>query len=181
VAAVIDATVAGTASNSYATVADADAYNATYPQDVDGDLWAELDTDLKNRALIQSTRQFETAVRWYGAASTTTQRLAFPRLGLIYPSTGQAVPSGIIPEELKWAVSEQARIIAQADRAAENTSASQGLKRLKAESVELEWIDRPPGDTGRLQTIAPSAWQYVAGWGAMSQAGQGGPIPLARV
>jgi len=177
--AVIDATEAGVASNSYATLPEADAYHEEYVGDADQSLWASLDVDVRNRALITATRQFEAYVRWYGNAQTNTQKLGFPRLGLVYPQTAQVVVG--IPLELKWAVSEQARIIAAADRALDNATDTQGIRRIKADTVELEFQPLPTGATVRQSAIAPSAWQFVAGWGSLIQPGMSGTVPLARV
>lgn len=177
--ATIDATPGGTVANSYPTVADADAYHATYVGDADGSVWQSLDADVKVRALIQATRQFDAYVRWFGYATSITQKLGFPRVGLVYPQTAQLVTG--IPDELKWAVSEQARLLAVADRALEGATDTQGIRRIKADTVELEFQPLSSGQTIRQPTIAPSAWQFVAGWGELAQPGMGGPVPLARV
>jgi len=57
VAATIDATIKGANANSYATLAEADAYFETSPSSTQ---WDNKQDDKKNRALIAATRWIET-------------------------------------------------------------------------------------------------------------------------
>lgn len=74
----LDATVAGSAANSYLTVADADALAAA---DLGGNAkeWVEATVETKEAALIRATDEIDsTVVRT--VPYSTTQALLFPRL-----------------------------------------------------------------------------------------------------
>ena len=172
----IEATAGHPSANSFATIAEADAYHETH---VAGATWAAYTEDQKCRALQQATRHFMAYVRWFGwATSPTTQVLPFPRAGLRDPHTRLDVNSTTIPLALKWATAEQARLLLERDRSLETSQGQEGVKRIKAGAVELDFADAAGG--GVLQTIAPSAWQLVATWGELNQAGQGGAVRLTR-
>lgn len=75
----IDATVAGSASNSYITLADADAYFANL---LGGSDWAAFTSDQRQRALISATLVIERLqLRGKQYDRTTPQALHFPRIG----------------------------------------------------------------------------------------------------
>lgn len=170
----IDATVGGATSNSYATAAQADAYHEAH---VSGATWAAATDDQKCRALVQATRHLDAYVEWDGYASSTTQALAWPRTGLYDPNTQAALSSAALPDELIWATAEQARWLLTSDRAAESTAETQGVTRIAAGSVELEFA---PTSGTRLSVLAPAAFQFIAQWGTQRQKGRGGPVALER-
>lgn len=174
----LDATVGSASANSYATRAEFRTYHAAH---VDFEASEDLDDDAVDRALQQATRQFDAYVRWYSFATTQTQALAWPRTGLHDPGTLAVVASNSLPQRLKNACCEQARLLLARDRALESSQGQDGIRRLKAGSVELEFdATSGGGGGGVLQTIAPSAWQFVACWGELTQQGAGGAVPLSR-
>lgn len=165
-------------ANTYATLVEFRAYHESH---VEGEASTDLDDDLVNRALVQATRELDTYLIWDGWATTTTQALAFPRLGLTDPNTEAIISGDVIPERVKNACCEQARLIASRNRAVEGDTSLEGLQRLKAGPVELEFAKTDPGEAVVGQVIAPSAFQFVAAWCRMVQAGKGGTIPLVRM
>lgn len=172
----LEATPGAPTANSYATRAEFRTYHAAH---VAFEASEDLEDDAVDRALQQATRQIEAYVTWRGwATSPTVQVLAFPRTGLYDPNTAAPVASNTIPQRLKDACCEQARLLLASDRSLETSQGQQGLRRLKAGSVDLEFDATVAG--GVLQTIAPSAWQFIACWGLLIQQGQGGAIPLSR-
>jgi len=176
-AATIIATPGASDANSFATLAEANTYHEAH---VSGAAWADLDADARNRALIMATRHITAYAVWLGAPSSSSQALPFPRTGLVNPDNGAAVSSSTIPDRLKWATAEQARLLATADRSQEQGTAVQGITAIKAGSVELEFAKATtPGGIG--QVVAPSAWQFIACWGYLEQQGMGGAVKLARV
>jgi hypothetical protein len=90
------ATVGAVDANSYITVAAADAI----ADDTIGTFtWLAVATTTadKERALITATRYLE-QLQWIGTRATTTQRLSFPREGLV---CGEKVyANDVIPDEL---------------------------------------------------------------------------------
>lgn len=153
----IDATVGGAAANSYETVAEADAYFASrLPLNPPWD-----DADSKEALLIMATRLLDAMFRgtktlvaqcgqcdafyrigrkWTGAPATTTQRLAWPRTGM-YDQNGNAIPSNVIPQDLKDAESELAGQLNVSDRTLDNDVSVQGITSVKAGSVAVTFRD----------------------------------------
>jgi len=173
----MDATPGSPTGDSFCSVVDADAYHVTH---VAAETWSNYSTDEKERALIQATRQLSAYVTWYGYATVPgTQVLPWPRIGLVDPGTLAVVSNSIYPDRLKWATAEQARLILGRDRSLETSQGQDGIRKLVAGSVELEFAD-PTTAGGVLQAIAPSAWQFVSTWGEMAQAGVGGATRLRR-
>lgn len=152
---VLDATVGGAASNSYATVAEAQAYFDTRTEVLG---WENGDQDIllmmgtrvldamaRNRkTYVPATRTcgayFITRRTWTGAPATTTQKLAWPRTGM-FSSNGVAIPDNVIPQELKDALSELAGQLGANDSTLDNDVIVQGLTSVKAGSVALSFKD----------------------------------------
>jgi hypothetical protein len=148
-------TVAGATSNSYATQAEADAYfNARLPLEPP---WE--DADDPTAALATATRVLDSFVQplrilvrgdggdfyitrrqWTGAPATTTQRLAWPRTGM-YDKNGNAIPSNVIPEDLKFAQSELAGLLLISDTTLDNAVRVGGIKSVSAGSVSVSFKD----------------------------------------
>ena len=133
--------------------------------------------DQKCRALVQATRQLDAYVEWDGYASSTTQALAWPRIGMTDPSTGASIASSVLPQRLVDAVAEQARWLLAGDRAAELDQRAQGVTRIAAGSVELEFDRNAAGPS----VVAPAAWALVASWGRRRHSPTGGAVALERV
>jgi hypothetical protein len=72
----LDSTVGGSAANSYADVAAADAY---FVNSYGKTLWAAVSAPNKEILLIEATRLLDTLVKWKGYRSTSIQSLAWPR------------------------------------------------------------------------------------------------------
>jgi hypothetical protein len=139
----IDATVGGADANSFATHIEAEAY---FDDRLHADAWNDAEEDDQLRALIQATRLLNALVgrnsEWTGAAASETQRLAWPRTGMT-SSTGYAVASDEIPEEITAAEFEIALSLLQAtsDPLATSAIESLGLTSLKAGPVALTFKD----------------------------------------
>jgi hypothetical protein len=91
---IIDATVAGESSNSYVTLAFADAY---FADTLDAQEWLGFGREDRARALISAARKIDEEFRYYGQPydSVTPQALKFPRDG-DYDSAGSLrIPDGI--------------------------------------------------------------------------------------
>lgn len=173
-AVIVNATAGAADANAYCTLVQADAYHEAH---VAGAAWAAATEDERNRAIVQATRELDAYLAWDGAATSLTQALAWPRLGLYDPDTGGLVDSASIPDRLVAATSEQARLLLAGDRAAELDQQAQGLKALTAGSVSLTFKD----SAAPRQVVASSAYQFVAAWCRVKQAALGGAVPLIRV
>ncbi|HEY0820257.1 MAG TPA: DnaT-like ssDNA-binding protein [Rhizobacter sp.] len=151
----IDTTIGGPASNSYVSVADADAYFAATYED-----WADLTEAEKEAALIKACIELEIKYRgkWIGQKATSTQRLAWPRASKVDdPNTtlvdadGVPIPVDAIPGAVQQAQCEVAKIaLTGGTFMTQPVTKDQFIKRKKVDVLETEW------DTGK----APSQPQY---------------------
>lgn len=149
-------TPGGATSNTYATVAEANAYfNARLPLSKP---WDEADDPTAalamaarildalaqaRRSLIvdkSGDRYYLTARAWTGAPATTTQRMAWPRTGM-YDANGNAIASNVIPQALKDAQCELAGQLIIADTTLDNDVIVQGITSVKAGSVAVTFKD----------------------------------------
>lgn len=173
----IDATVSGANSNSYESVAEADLYfDARLPLVPPWSPGAAVNIV----ALIMGTRlldalaqPFRTFIpanggtaayyrarrQWTGSPATTTQRLAWPRIGM-FDRNGNAIPSNVIPQDLKEALAEFAGQLKKADRTLDNDVITQGLKSLTADSVSLSFKDSilPQVIPDAVFNLMPQSW-----------------------
>ena len=103
-AAVVDATLSGANSNSYVTLAEAEAYFLTVPH---AEHWTGSD-DAKNRVLISATRYLD-VFTYYGERCTTTQALKWPRKE--FKVDGVEINCTFIPSQIKSATFELAHAL----------------------------------------------------------------------
>ena len=151
-------TVGGATSNSYLTIEEANDYFDTRLP-IAG--WTNADEDTKAALLIMATRTLDSLLTplktyvpasgsasayfrvrraWTGSPASTTQRLAWPRSGM-YDRNGNAIPTTVIPHELKEATAELAGQLSISDRTLDNEASVQGLKSVSAGSVSLSFKD----------------------------------------
>ena len=83
---------------------------------------------------------YYTSRAWTGEIATTTQSLAWGRIGT-YDRLGREIPSNVIPQELKDATAELAGQLGNADRTLDNDISVQGITSIKAGSVALTFKD----------------------------------------
>lgn len=92
-------------TNSYVTVAEADAYFETR---IDSDIWFDASNSEKIQALVTSTAVLD-QMSWAGVAVSAEQSLAFPRNGSYFdPRAGQVVMIDGVPSRIVQACYEQA-------------------------------------------------------------------------
>lgn len=146
-ALIIETGQAGSDSESYASVADADAYHAARG----ATNWATLTTTEKEQALRRSTDHIGQAYRprWKGYRVTTTQALDWPRHDVLREDAGSHYPSDAIPAELRNACALLALKAAGGDLAPDIEPLA---TREKVGPIEVE---REPGSrqTVRYQAI----------------------------
>ncbi len=131
-AIIIDATISGTATNSYLTLAEV---NTLIHQKPFHSLWDDIaDDEEKNAALIYATRTLS-ALRWKGEITSQTQKQAFPRSSL-YDNDNRLYADTLYPEWLTVACAELAYYIATEDRYAD--SGTEGFSKIKISVIELE-------------------------------------------
>lgn len=173
--ATIDATPGGASANAYCTLAEADEFCDTHPYTV---AWDAASDDLKNRAIITATRLINQRMEWYGSVSTEEQALPVPRVGL-YDRNGNAVPDDEVPVGVKDGTADFARLLLEHDYTADNAPGRDGLKRVKAGAVEVEYRDGLSIMSGKM--IPDSVWSELETFGTMTERGRAATAALSRV
>jgi hypothetical protein len=137
-ALVLDATVGGPASNSYATVAEGDLYHEAR---LHSEAWLEATLETKTTALVWATRQLDNWYEWEGVKATQTQALRWPRIGA-YDHDGYPIASDVLPIDLRDATSELARLLIEGDRGEESDSRGVTSVSVGPVSVDFDKWDR---------------------------------------
>lgn len=96
-------------SNSYVDIETANSYYAVrlYKE------WDNLDTEIKQALLISATYFIDSHYDWAGVQKFDDQALAFPRVGIIHPTSKTEIIG--IPTAIERAVMEVARKILKKD------------------------------------------------------------------
>lgn len=156
-------------ANTYATLAEANAYVANNIHA--NAVWDNLDDDDKKNLLIWATRYLDQRTNWYGLPTTTTQALQWPRTGA-YDRNGVAVDSDVLPLPVKQATIEMARYLMSEDRSTERSQ--DALKSIKVDVIEIDFIQ------GYQLPEVPNMIKYILkGLGAIAT-GNGGAVPIRK-
>ena len=150
-AATIDATLKGTAANSYVTLAEANAYFETVPHD---EHWTGSD-DAKNRVLITATRYLDN-FEYYGTRCSTTQALKWPRKD--YKVDGVKIDETYIPQPIKNATFELAHSLLYKGEALVGTTGTQGTyEQVELGDLKVKFKDssQTPGVINNILDIYP--------------------------
>jgi len=168
----INATPADPNANSYETHDEANAYFESRlpivpPWLASGEVAAlvmatrVLDAGLRpQRLFVPASAGHDAYYRvrrtWSGLPATTTQRLAWPRVGM-KDQNGNAIPDTVIPYALKEAQSELAGQLLKGDRTLDNDIIVQGITSLRAGPVSLSFKD-----SGLFAQVIPDAvWDLM--------------------
>lgn len=140
----IDATVGGTASNSYVSLEDANTYFSTR---LHAETWTSASDADKEAALITATNIIDWYYTYKGGKTASTQALQWPRAGVTVGN--ETYPSNSLPKELIMATCELAMVSIDEDVTADNALA--GLRKVQAGPLMIQTADngRPPS-TGQL-------------------------------
>ena len=172
-AAVIDATVGGASANSFATEAEADTYHESLIQNRVSS-WVNADSTVKIPALITAARIMDERYEWRGFTADEDQRLLWPRNGILDVLKISIIAEDVIPQRLKDAQSEFARIIIEDDPSVDNPVIVQGLTALTAGPVSLKFKDSGIVDKvvpNRVRNMIPEWWGRIKGSGFVRETG----------
>jgi len=153
----IDATVGGSSSNSYVTLAEANTYMGDRLHTT---AWTAATNDTKNSALLWAARLLDRTVRWSGSKASESQSMEWPRSGMIYHD-GSEVPDDEIPVAIKEAQIETAFSLLSGDRLAENSVSAQGINKIKAGPVEIGFsssIEMTSAISDNVMSLIPQEW-----------------------
>lgn len=121
-------------SNSYTTIAEADAF---HEKNYYAAAWADLDSDIKMQLLITATRLLDQEYDWLGDAVDSTQALRWPRSGVEHRDGLYYLDSTTIPTFLREATAEYARMLYLKDRQQALDDAATGIQSVTAGSVSV--------------------------------------------
>lgn len=156
------ATAGASNANTYATLAVANQYHDDRP--AAGTTWADASDANKNKALLWATLLLDDHFEWEGVVTDEDQKLNWPRSGLVN-TNGYNLDNDTIPEEIADAVSEYARQLLVADRAADSEVETQGLTDLKVSSIALAFKSSVYAKNvpDAVVWLIPRAWARVRG------------------
>lgn len=134
-------------TNTYIDLADAETY---LEGSINTSAWDAKSTDEKNRLLVSATRYLDRQ-DWVGEKTSDVQALDWPRTGVTDPD-GNAVDDSTVPQFILNAECELAAAMAADSSIQESSSTGSDVKRLKADTVEIEYFSTTIGGT-RFPTI----------------------------
>ena len=124
-------------ANSYCSRAVADTYHGNR---LHAATWTDADEDTKDAALLMATRVLDQQFAWAGVRSVPgTQRLEWPRDGLLNDEGDLALDPAIIPVRLQDATAEFARLLIDSDTTVASGVAGGAITKLKAGSVQIDY------------------------------------------
>jgi hypothetical protein len=124
----LDATVGGSASNSYVTEATANSYLTGERLYITA--WTSATTPQREQALIWATFLLDVSFEYLGYKSTLAQALRWPRAGII-DADGYALDSVSIPSLVQKATATLALSLLSSDRTAEPALLGLGISEAK--------------------------------------------------
>jgi hypothetical protein len=133
-----------------------EAYLTTATRLIDNSLNPSLKTLIRG---ADGVAYYRISRQWTGAPATATQRLAWPRIGMV-DVNGFAIAPTVIPQDLKDAVSEFAGQLLGGDRSLDNSVIVQGISSIKAGSVALSFNKElmPQVLPDAVLNMMPSSW-----------------------
>lgn len=143
-------------SNSFLTSAEGDNLAS---ERLDGSTWTDATEPQQTAALITATRLLS-RVCYIGIATSSTQSLPFPRMGLL-ASGGWPLDSSIIPLDLKLATFELALALLRSPTLyQESETSTQGISRIKAGPIEIGFRDNVSYKLlpSEVQSFLVSSW-----------------------
>lgn len=173
---VLDATIAGAASNSWVDMTTAQAIIDETPN---ADAWTAATSTLRTQALVSSCRMLST-VAWRGTKTTTTQALPWPRYFVLDPDAGATasgftgwtgvgfyLDSSTIPDRVRRA---QVALALEILRASPSLSSATGSdvwgrdeslekKTVRVDVLSTEYVERSARRIGLRQY--PQVWRLI--------------------
>ena len=123
-------------ANSYCSRAVANTY---HEDRLHAATWTDADDVTKDAALLMATRVLDQQFVWEGVRSATSQKLEWPRSGLLNDEGDLALSSAEIPARLQDATAEFARLLIETDTTVASGVAGGAITSLKAGSVKIDY------------------------------------------
>ena len=133
-ALVLDETAGGAAANTYASLAEAEAYFLTRLHKT---TWTGSIEGNKNAALVWATSLLDELVSWVGNKATEAQALRWPR-ELVWDEEGYKLSTTTIPDFLKNATAEYAMHLIGSDLTLGTNTDLVGFEFMKVGPIEIK-------------------------------------------
>jgi hypothetical protein len=170
----LDATVKGTASNSYETEAAANTYLTTERLYISA--WTSATTPMREQALIWATFLLDSNFDFSGYKRTLEQALRWPRAGAVN-ADGEDINYDTIPAVIKKATATLALHLLTSNRTAEPSILGLGIQEAKIGPLEVKI-----NDLDVKEVIPDEVTAMLASVGTLKHSAAGGSasVPLLR-
>jgi hypothetical protein len=149
------------AANSYLTAAEADSILEVNPSSFA--VWDALSAAQKDAYLVWASQYIDDYVEWAGYKTVPTSGLRWPRCG-VYDRDGILIAEDVLPEQLLNAVAQIAVFLINNEAASSGGQSSnlpEGIKRVKADVVELEFFESGSADSQSGTDLMPLNIAYL--------------------
>lgn len=165
-----------TNANSYATVAEANSYHDTIREQADL-VWTALTTGKKERLLAMATRLIDEHFVFLGHKTENDQALQWPRTGVLVDGKYamgliDTIDNQTIPDFVKNATSEFARILSAEDTTADDDTA--GFKQIMVQGISLTMDQSSRISKGVIRSSVFSILRKYGDYVPSLNAGSGG-------
>lgn len=133
-------------ANSFATVSEIDTYYLSRVPATTAAQWQDAADDDKAAAAIMATLWMTNLIKWRNYTTTTTQSLPWPRYNMWRRNGWSQVPQDEVPQEVKNAQAELARLFLISDRTEELQQLVNGVGVLKVGPIQIAF--RNPSGRG---------------------------------
>lgn len=169
------ATPGDAAANTYATIAEADAYHESH---VYADTWNSQSLPKREQALVWATRLLDQCFTWNGVIAASSQALRWPRSGA-YTADGVRLANTAIPRDIVRATAELARWLLSSDRTAAAGAAAGNITQIKVGDIGLSYGEG--GASTDTDTVPLAVRQLVGALGRYAEdRGSGGAVSMGR-
>lgn len=148
-------------ANSYVALSVANQYHEDRP--AADSAWSGATTDQRNAALLWATKLLDRYFFWHGSVVTQTQKLLWPRYGLVDVNDWNPLDYTTIPELIQFATAEFARQLLADDRTADSDIEKLGISLLKVGPLRLDFDGS--GYTQAVPDVVsmliPENWGYL--------------------
>jgi len=148
-------------SNSYLTATEAEAILCVNPTAYT--TWSALNATQKDTFLVWASRYLDSYFDWEGHKTVKDSALRWPRCGA-KDRDGLYISDSEIPDQLKQAVAEISVFLVNSDAAASGGQSSnlpEGIKRVKADVVEIEFFEDGSSDSQSGTDLLPVNVGYL--------------------
>lgn len=125
--------------------------------------WSALTPAEMDTYLVWASNWLDDYIDWKGYKTVETSGMRWPRCG-VYNRDSILIPEDVLPDQLKQAVAETAVWLIGNQAAASggtNDNLPEGIKRVKADVVEIEFFDNAASDSQSGSNLLPDNISFL--------------------